>query len=254
MDVRKMVDDYLSWMKSEIRTSKIGEYYEITTPYLDRFNDYLQIYIKQLPDGQYVLTDDGYTISNLKSSGMNLRNNSRRAKMIDNIIHTFSVVRDGDDITTMATDSSLPVKKHLMVQAMLAIDDLYEANEENVKSMFAEDVQLILDRNNIFYTRDISLIGKSGSVNTFNFSFQRTASKPERFCKLLDKMTETNRNLTLFNWIDTRDKRGNKGQLLTVINDTAKAIKPADKEAFSQYSIIPVPFSEMQSKIDLFAS
>ena len=44
MDIQKMIDEYARWLKSEITFERIGEYYEITTPYLDSANDYLQIY------------------------------------------------------------------------------------------------------------------------------------------------------------------------------------------------------------------
>ena len=47
MDIQKLIDDYTSWLKNEITFEKVGEYYEITTPYLDHANDYLQIYVKQ---------------------------------------------------------------------------------------------------------------------------------------------------------------------------------------------------------------
>ena len=44
LDIQKLIDEYAVWLKSEITFEKIGEYYEITTPYLDIDNDYLQIY------------------------------------------------------------------------------------------------------------------------------------------------------------------------------------------------------------------
>ena len=47
MDIQKLIDEYAMWLKSEITFEKIGEYYEITTPYLDIDNDYLQIYVRQ---------------------------------------------------------------------------------------------------------------------------------------------------------------------------------------------------------------
>ena len=47
MDIQSLINDYTNWLKSEITFSQIGEYYEITTPFLDPSNDYLQIYVKQ---------------------------------------------------------------------------------------------------------------------------------------------------------------------------------------------------------------
>ena len=42
MDIQSLIDDYANWLKSEIKVEKVGEYYELTTPYLDNANDYLQ--------------------------------------------------------------------------------------------------------------------------------------------------------------------------------------------------------------------
>ena len=47
MNIQKHIDDYTSWLRSETAFDNIGEYHEITTPYLDNANDYLQIYVKQ---------------------------------------------------------------------------------------------------------------------------------------------------------------------------------------------------------------
>ena len=68
MDIQKLIDDYALWLKNEITFEKIGEYYEITTPYLDNANDYLQIYVKQ-EDNDIFFTDDSITMHNLKMSG-----------------------------------------------------------------------------------------------------------------------------------------------------------------------------------------
>ena len=65
LDIQKLIDEYAVWLKSEITFEKIGEYYEITTPYLDIDNDYLQIYVRQDGDGFY-FTDDSATIHKLK--------------------------------------------------------------------------------------------------------------------------------------------------------------------------------------------
>ena len=57
MDIKKMIDSYTDWLNKSISFEKIGEYYEITTPYLDRFNDYLQIYVKQVDEDDVFFTE-----------------------------------------------------------------------------------------------------------------------------------------------------------------------------------------------------
>ena len=130
MDIQKMISDYTEWLKKEISTAAYGEYVELTTPYLDRFNDYLQIYVRQNGDDSFTLTDDGYIIGNLISSGMTFRKGSNRQKMLDRIAINYNISIDGEVIKTTANASNLPQKKHMMIQAMLAIDDLFIVSPE----------------------------------------------------------------------------------------------------------------------------
>jgi len=251
MDIQKMIDDYANWLKSEITFTKYGEFIELTTPYLDRFNDYLQIYVKQESTGKITITDDGYIIGNLLSSGTTFRSGSKRKGLLDRIIQNYSLQLVDNAIIAVATPQSFPQKKHSMVQAMLAIDDMYEMSPESVKSFFLEDVQKFLDDNEVYYSRDFSLIGKTGSLYTYEYHFQRTKHKPERFCKAIDKIRESSRNLTIFNWIDTQEKRNNEGQLIVMLNDE-NHINATDVEALKSYDIEPVLYSKRQENIDLF--
>jgi len=253
MDIQKMIDDYASWLKSEITISQYGEYFELTSPYLDRFNDYLQIYVKQDESGKITMTDDGYIIGSLLSSGISFRNGSQRKIMLDRIIRNFSLKLDGNAITTIATMDSFPQKKHLMMQAMLSIDDMFEVSPDNIKNFFVEDIQTFFDANGVYYSRDFSLIGKTGSLYTYEFHFQRTKQKPERFCKAINRLSESNRGITMFNWYDTQEKRNNEGQLIVVLNDE-NPISQSDIDAFRVYNIEPVKFSERQKSMELFKS
>ena len=147
MDIQKMIDDYARWLKSEITFVRYGEYFELTTPYLDRYNDYFQIYVKRETDGHIVMTDDGYIIGNLRSSGISFRAGSRRNDMLEKIMRNFSVSLDGEAIVTTATAENFPQKKHQMVQAMLSIDDMFEVSPENVKNFFVEDIETFFKAN-----------------------------------------------------------------------------------------------------------
>lgn len=46
MEIKQLIDDYIHWLKKEITFEKIGEYYEITTPFLNSANDFIQIYVR----------------------------------------------------------------------------------------------------------------------------------------------------------------------------------------------------------------
>jgi len=66
-EIQTLLNQYLAWLKDKTALRQVKEWIEITTPYLDRHNDYLQIYVKRENSG-FFLTDDGYTIEDLKCS------------------------------------------------------------------------------------------------------------------------------------------------------------------------------------------
>ena len=71
-DVEKLLQSYKDWMFTQIKTRTVADAVEITLPFLDRDNDYLQVYLLESEPGKYLLTDDGYTISNLELAGCSL--------------------------------------------------------------------------------------------------------------------------------------------------------------------------------------
>jgi hypothetical protein len=224
----------------------MGEYVEITTPYLDRFNDYLQIYIKQESDGTLTLTDDGYIISNLICSGMSFKRGTNLFKTIDKIAKNYNLTIDGEEIVTKANSSNFPRKKHMMVQAMLAIDDLYQVSPEMKKDLFSDEIKLYFDANDIFYSVDFTVQGKTETVYHYDYHIQRTREKPERFCRGINRLTQSSRDLTLFNWGDTQEKRGNEGELIVIYNDF-NSVSADVLKGFFNYGIKTLPFSQRQS-------
>ena len=45
-EMQALIDRYVAWLKDKTSLRQIDDWIEITTPYLDRHNDYLQIYAK----------------------------------------------------------------------------------------------------------------------------------------------------------------------------------------------------------------
>ena len=78
-EIRSLVDQYRSWLKDRtIIRSITDDWIEITTPFLDRHNDCIQIYARREERG-YRLTDDGNTIRDLELSGCLLDTPKRKS-------------------------------------------------------------------------------------------------------------------------------------------------------------------------------
>lgn len=41
MDITEKLEEYIDWFKAETSVRKLGEYYEISVPFLDKNNDYI---------------------------------------------------------------------------------------------------------------------------------------------------------------------------------------------------------------------
>ena len=108
MNIQEYIDSYVEWLKSEISFTKVGEYYEINTPFLNNDNDYLQFYVKQ--DGnELYFTDDGFTINTLEMTGFSLTPN--RKKQMQQILIQYGVQLKRKELTIKAPANQFAQKK-----------------------------------------------------------------------------------------------------------------------------------------------
>lgn len=242
MDIQALMNDYYSWLKKETTFSKAGEYYEITTPFLDPINDCIQIYIKQ--DGNTItFSDDGATIQSLELSGVNL--NVKRRQLISTIARQFNVQINGREIVAKSSIKDFPQQKLSFVQAILRISDMYIASQSRVASFFLDDVINYFDNNEIYASQNVALAGKSGYKYIYDFLFSPTKNRPERLCNVINNPTKSNINNALFSWLDTKDVRKQNSEFLLIINDD-KHIPSGVLEAAHNYDVRTIRWSERE--------
>lgn len=120
-----MIKEYTKWLYKGFSSVKVGELYELTTPYLDRYNDHIQIYVKQERNGSFYLTDDGYIISNLEMSGVSFSRSKKRQGMLKRIANNFGVTVNGNCLEIRATKLDYLQRKHMLIQTMLIVNDIF---------------------------------------------------------------------------------------------------------------------------------
>jgi hypothetical protein len=179
----QLVKAYLAWIKDGLSVTSIDGWDEITTPFLDRYNDHLQVYVKSGED-TVELTDDGYTIANLELIGCDLTS-SRRRSIFDSILAVRGVTENAGALYCKGPIGSLPQLKHGLIQAMLAIDDMFMTTRTNVASMFLEDVTRYLKEQDIRFTPDISFSGTSGLSHAFDYVIPASKVAPERIVQTI---------------------------------------------------------------------
>jgi len=252
-DIQKLIDDYAKWLrdKTQIRQVK-NEWVEITTPHLDRHNDYLQIYAKKERDG-YTLTDDGYILNDLEMSGCSLES-PKRQEILNMTLAGFGVQRIKNMLQVEATTSNFSLKKHNLLQAMLAVNDMFFLSAPHVSSFFYEDVVRWLDVCEIRYTPRVKFSGKTGFDHMFDFVVPKSKVQPERLLQAVNAPKKDAVESVFFKWLDTKDVRSPDSQLLAILNDTEISVIKTVEDALKNYEITPVRWSRREEVREMLAA
>ena len=246
-EAQKLVDDYVRWIKDKtvLRDLK-NEWVEISTPSLDRHNDALQIFLKKEGNG-YILTDDGYILTDLDTSGCVL-NSPKRKNLLQQTLAGFGVKQDGERLVIHATSENFPERKHYLLQAMMAVNDMFYLSETQVESLFIEDVVKWLDLCDIRYTSQVKFIGRTGFNHNFDFVIPKSRNQPERIIQALTNPKKESTEALMFKWLDTREIRPTAdARLYAILNDTAKPVPKNVTEAFANYGMQAVPWTMRES-------
>ncbi len=241
-EIEKLLTDYRSWLRDKTSLRQFnGEWVEITTPYLDRHNDALQIYARA-DDGAYLLTDDSYTLRDLEISGCSL-NTDKRRDLLRMTLNGFGVKLNAEALEVHATLENFPLRKHNLIQAILAVNDLFYLAKPIMESLFYEDVVAWLEANEIRYTPKVKFTGASGYDHLFDFVIPKSRKQPERIVQAINRPTRDTAESFILAWHDTRETRPPNSKAFAVLNDTEQTISGGVLDAFRSYKINPVPFS-----------
>lgn len=249
MNIEKFIDEYLDFLKENLTIKKLKDIHEITLPFFDRNNDALTIYVDQISEDEYRVSDDSYIINNLYDNGINL--SKKRLDSISSICLKLGVEVEANELFVYSKSKNLVSKVHTLAQAMLRVDDMYLTSQNRVSSYFIEDLINFFDQNEIYYSRDISFIGKTGMTHSFDFLFQRSKENPERICRAINNGSKNNMINVLFAWQDIETIRNNKSKLIIIVNDNNK-IEDGVIEGFNNYDIKSYRWSELSSNLTYF--
>jgi hypothetical protein len=149
-----------------------------------------------------------------------------------------------------ASKDDFPMRKHNLVQAMLAVNDLFYLASPIVSSLFLEDVVAWLDENEIRYTPNVKFTGKSGYDHLFNFVIPKSKRQPERILQAINRPSRDEAGATAFAWIDTKEVRAADSRAYALLNDSERAVSPTVMDALQSYGVRPIPWSKRQAVVE----
>ncbi len=150
MNTKTMLNSYYTWLNDQTSTKELDtNWVEVTVPFLDRHNDYIQCYLRF--DGQYIhLSDDGDTLADLLLNGYDLSIPTQQ-ETLTVILNGFNIQHDDEVLQTTTTYEEFPVTFHNFIQAILAINLLAQTRLDTLYGAFAgkgtapseEDIRMV---------------------------------------------------------------------------------------------------------------
>jgi uncharacterized protein DUF1829/uncharacterized protein DUF1828 len=252
LDCDKLVKSYADWLRSRYAFKEVNGACEITTPFLDRHNDYLQIFVTQ-SDRKLRLTDDGYILSDLEISGCSIETAQERELLLI-MLAGFGVQEKNGELFVESSSEDFPRKKHALVQAMIAVNDMFLTSKKTVTSLFFEDVEAFLEQHDVRFSPNVGFMGKSGYMHRFDFLIPQSRRKPERLLRAINNPTRDSAIALLFAWTDTKDNRPENSLAYAILNDRDKPLKQDVLSAFDHYAVRTILWTNKDNFIDDLAA
>lgn len=249
-ECQKLIDAYIFWLQRGLSVEEVGDACELTTPFLDRHNDHLQIYATR-HNGNIVLSDDGYIMSDLRTSGLEI-DTPKRKMVLDSVLKGLGVRIENEQLLVEASASNLGQRLHSLVQAMLAVNDMFVMAQSRVMSFFFEDVRNFLDNHDIRYTPRVKLAGKSGYDHGIDFLIPKSRKRPERILQAIAAPKKDNIFAYLWTLSDTRAARTGESEVeaYAFLNDQEQPVGGDVIEALNAYRVAPAVWSQRDNYID----
>ncbi len=253
-EINSLISKYYTWLQEETKWRAFDEHIEITAPYLDRNNDYIQIYLQEIEKG-YILTDDGATIEGLEMEGCSL-DTGKRNNLMKSTLAGHGVDREDNSLVVSATEENFPLKKHSLIQSILAINDIFylaqpHTSESSISpKSFSNNVENWFETLQIHYERKTGLPGRSGYERKFDFVILESDSAPKKFVSTVANPTRDAADSLIIKWMDTSENREKEAKAYAVINDDESGSESKFLDALNalkNYEIGTIPWTQRDS-------
>lgn len=251
IECQQIISEYMTWLRKGLSADCIEHICELTTPFLDRHNDHLQIYA-QKKNETIILSDDGYILADLRTSGFEALTPKRKI-MLETILNGFGVKTDGGRLYVEASPQSYGQKMHSLIQAMISVNDLFVLAQPRVASYFWEDVKSYLDANNVRFSSRVKITGRSGYDHAVDFLIPKSQKYPERIVQVINAPDRNTISSYLFTLEDTQKTREEGTLAFAFLNDQQRTASNEVVEALKVYQVVPALWSKRGEHIERLA-
>lgn len=187
-------------------------------------------------------------MSDLEQSSCRLES-PKRMSLLHSTLNGFGVKLSGSAIEVEASKENFALKKHNLLQAMLAVNDMFYLASPMVSSIFYEDVIAWLDKNEIRYVTNVKFTGKSGLDHHFDFVIPKSKKQPDRFLQAINRPSRDEAMAAVFAWLDIKEMRTAQSRAYALLNDSEREISPSVWSALERYDIMPFSWSRRETAL-----
>ena len=242
---------YNEWVAQEFNYETIEtSLVRIDTPFFDRHNDSLILYAQINQNDTITLTDGGYVIDDLESSGIYIMRSTQRKQLLKQQLLSYGVSLNADtyELFIQTRLTNFPNDKHRLLQAMLFTNDMFMLGKKITANVFFEDVATFLEKNNIRAFQNVSFIGVSGMSHKFEFSIPGIREIPDRLIKTLNvPNNEMYAKALTADVHNTAAIFSRPTQFYAFVNDTDKKIKSDIRSLLEYEDIKVIPYSQREN-------
>lgn len=131
LETKKLIDDYLNWLKKGYSVQSLEDSDQIVTPFENAIGDNIVLYVAELKSGYIELTDDGETINNLELFDFEFT--PIRINTVQSIADSLNVeVTEGKELRVIGPKKRFPEMKQNLIQAILRVDDMLMLQNQNI--------------------------------------------------------------------------------------------------------------------------
>lgn len=127
--------EYFDWLFKEYSYQDLSEtIVKIDTPFLDNQFDYITMYVEFYPDGKINLTDDGWTLHELKSNGVYFTpRNKVNTQLLKNIVNSLGIDLIDNELSIKTDLDKFPIAKQRLLQCIMQVNDLIALKNNNIQ-------------------------------------------------------------------------------------------------------------------------
>ena len=248
--VDKIIENYMQFLKERMFYREVDDGWQaITTPFLDMYNDAIEIYCKIEDEQKIIFSVGGETLNKLELTGITFNRRSKRKRILESILLNYGVnVRNEEIFVEVEDMRKVASAKHNLLQAIIEISDMYmlPTNVNEGAKTFNDKVQKYFRDNKVVVTPKFSAKSKAGLE--FTFDFQIAGLDTEILVETFNTITTSNLAVCLLSYESIKEIReeisGKEIKSISIINDEYTEIKPEYLNTFRDKNIEPILWTD----------